>query len=424
MAPGVGSLPAAAGPEPAPDRVDPVAHLEPLLAALPRRAVLALKLGLRVFEWLPFPWRFSRASLEARQDFLREIEASPSATKRDLALFLKVLTGLGYGNDPRVQAAVGYRASCAVAPEARPPVSDAGALGDLEPVGAGEDCDVVIDRLRRRGRGRRDRARRGRARRRRARGRSAHRPRRLPGGAARGADRALPRRRADGRPRPPRDPDPGRPGRGRHDRDQLGHLLPHPRAGARAVGRRAWDRLGRAPRRRLRGGRGDARRARRSTRSGWVATASCCARAPTPSASATRRCAATPAPASSAARARSAAVSTPSGPCTSPTSPGRSPPGPACEPGSRRGASCSTAPRATGVECRAGVASAGGGSRPFTVRARRAVVLAGGAFGTPELLMRSGFRSPGGELGRNLRIHPACWVGAALRRSRSAAGRA
>ena len=40
------------------------------------------------------------------------------------------------------------------------------------------------------------------------------------------------------------------------------------------------------------------------------------------------------------------------------------------------------------------------------------MVLAGGAFGTPELLLRSGFVSPSGELGRNLRIHPACWVGA------------
>ena len=39
-------------------------------------------------------------------------------------------------------------------------------------------------------------------------------------------------------------------------------------------------------------------------------------------------------------------------------------------------------------------------------------MLAGGAFGTPELLLRSGFRSPSGQLGRNLRIHPACWVGA------------
>jgi choline dehydrogenase-like flavoprotein len=70
--------------------------------------------------------------------------------------------------------------------------------------------------------------------------------------------------------------------------------------------------------------------------------------------------------------------------------------------------------RAVGVECRAGVAAAGanGSGRPFSVRARRAVILAGGSFGTPELLLRSGFRSPSGELGRNLRIHPACWVGA------------
>jgi choline dehydrogenase-like flavoprotein len=65
--------------------------------------------------------------------------------------------------------------------------------------------------------------------------------------------------------------------------------------------------------------------------------------------------------------------------------------------------------RAAGVDC---VARVDGTLRPFRVQARRVVVLAGGAFGTPELLLRSGFRSPSGELGRNLRIHPACWVGA------------
>jgi choline dehydrogenase-like flavoprotein len=65
--------------------------------------------------------------------------------------------------------------------------------------------------------------------------------------------------------------------------------------------------------------------------------------------------------------------------------------------------------RATGVDCVAGV---NGNGRPFRVRAKRAVIVAGGAFGTPELLLRSGFRSPSGQLGRNLRIHPACWVGA------------
>ena len=48
--------------------------------------------------------------------------------------------------------------------------------------------------------------------------------------------------------------------------------------------------------------------------------------------------------------------------------------------------------------------------RPFTVGAR-AVIAAGGALGTPELLLRSGI-SGGGLVGRNLHIHPACWVGA------------
>jgi choline dehydrogenase-like flavoprotein len=65
--------------------------------------------------------------------------------------------------------------------------------------------------------------------------------------------------------------------------------------------------------------------------------------------------------------------------------------------------------RATGLEC---VAQVDGRVRRFPVSARRAIVVAGGAFGTPELLLRSGFRSPSGQLGRNLRIHPACWVGA------------
>ena len=67
--------------------------------------------------------------------------------------------------------------------------------------------------------------------------------------------------------------------------------------------------------------------------------------------------------------------------------------------------------RAVGVECLAGRGgSSNGNRRPYTVRARRATIVAGGAFGTPELLMRSGLG--GGQVGRNLHIHPACWVGA------------
>ena len=57
--------------------------------------------------------------------------------------------------------------------------------------------------------------------------------------------------------------------------------------------------------------------------------------------------------------------------------------------------------RAVGVSCRGG----------YEVRAR-AVVLAAGALGTPELLLGQGLANSSGAVGRHLRIHPACWVGA------------
>jgi choline dehydrogenase-like flavoprotein len=47
--------------------------------------------------------------------------------------------------------------------------------------------------------------------------------------------------------------------------------------------------------------------------------------------------------------------------------------------------------------------------RDWEVRAK-AVISAGGAFGTPELLLRSGISHP--ALGRHLHIHPAAWIGA------------
>jgi len=53
----------------------------------------------------------------------------------------------------------------------------------------------------------------------------------------------------------------------------------------------------------------------------------------------------------------------------------------------------------------------GVGGHGYEVRAR-AVVLAGGALGTPELLLGQGLANSSGALGRHLRIHPACWVGA------------
>jgi choline dehydrogenase-like flavoprotein len=47
----------------------------------------------------------------------------------------------------------------------------------------------------------------------------------------------------------------------------------------------------------------------------------------------------------------------------------------------------------------------------YEVKAR-AVVLAAGALGTPQLLMGQGTANSSGAVGAHLRIHPACWVGA------------
>ena len=81
--------------------------------------------------------------------------------------------------------------------------------------------------------------------------------------------------------------------------------------------------------------------------------------------------------------------------------------------------------RAVGVEGRSGVAwhqngaptadgvGGSGAGHPYALRARRAVILAGGAFGTPgaAAALRA-FARPAAPLGRNLTDPPACWVGA------------
>jgi choline dehydrogenase-like flavoprotein len=64
--------------------------------------------------------------------------------------------------------------------------------------------------------------------------------------------------------------------------------------------------------------------------------------------------------------------------------------------------------RAAGVSCSVDSEAP---PRLFEVRART-VISAGGAFGTPELLMRSGLGAANGTLGGNLHLHPAAWIGA------------
>jgi choline dehydrogenase-like flavoprotein len=104
--------------------------------------VQVVRVALRVFEWLPFPWRFSRLTVEARSEYMAKMEGSRFALYRDLLLLAKLLAMIGWARDERVRNAIGFEYSCAVAEGApQPPSTD---LGDLEPRGEGEECDVAI----------------------------------------------------------------------------------------------------------------------------------------------------------------------------------------------------------------------------------------------------------------------------------------
>src|SRR5215218_7999013 len=136
MAPGIDGLPAA---ERDVDVSGPVAKF---LRSVSPPVLLRLRLGLRAFEWLPFPWRFSRLDPEGAADFLHRLERSRFPLHHELLMMAKILSVLGYAAAPAVEARIGTKIGCALADGSLP--EPAGTLGDLEPRGEGEECDVVI----------------------------------------------------------------------------------------------------------------------------------------------------------------------------------------------------------------------------------------------------------------------------------------
>jgi len=136
MAPGIDGLPAAEC------EVDVSGRVADFLGSLPPRVLGRIRLGLRVFELLPFPWRFSRLDLATREDFLRRMERSRLGVYHELLLMGKVFTTLGYAIDTGVAGRIGVETSCRLADGSLP--EPAGSLGDTQPRGEGEECDVVI----------------------------------------------------------------------------------------------------------------------------------------------------------------------------------------------------------------------------------------------------------------------------------------
>ncbi len=402
MAPAVDGLPAA-------EREVAVAQpVGKLLAALSPRTLRQIRLGLLAFEWLPFPWRFSRLDAAAREDFLRQMERSRFGLHHQLLLMAKTFTTLGYAIDPRVEVRVGMETSCRLDDGTVPQPS--GSLGDTRPAGEAEECDVAIV------------------------GSGA-------GGAAAAAVLAeagldvlvLEAGQSYNRDSYPSDP--------------LEAIASLYRDGGLTIAE------GRPP---------IPVPVARTVGGTTVINSGTCFRAPDPVLSHWRErygvewaeelapdfaeseefLRVTPLDpermgrngqlameGAAAIGAGGGPISRNAGNCVQCSS---CPYG--CRIDAKRAMHVSYLPRAvaagarvrTGVEARrvlvedgraAGVRcvatpSGGrdGGARPYTVRARRATIVAGGAFGTPELLLRSGLG--GGQVGRNLHVHPACWVGA------------
>lgn len=399
MAPGIDGLPAAERD------VDVSGAVAKFLRSVSPPVLLRLRLGLRAFEWLPFPWRFSRLEPEAAADFLHRLEGSRFPLHHDLLLMAKIFSTLGYAVVPAVEARVGVEIGCALADGLLP--APTGSLGDLEPRGEGEECDVAIV-----------------------------------GSGAGGAVAAAMLAEAgldvlvlEAGDHYDRDNYPA-------DRLQAVAELyrdagltiaagrpPIPIPVARAVGGTTVINSGtcfRAPDPVLENWRGEhgvawARELdedyaeaeeflqvtqldpERMGRNGQLAMEG-----------------------AAALGVSGAPIHRNAGNCVQCSS---CPFG--CAIDAKRGMHVSYLPRAVaaGARVRAGVEArrvlveggravglacaardGNGRTRPYIVRARRAVIAAGGAFGTPELLLRSGLGGP--QVGRNFHIHPACWVGA------------
>jgi choline dehydrogenase-like flavoprotein len=136
MAPGIDGLPAAER------EIDVSGPIGEFLRSLSPRVLLRLRLGLRAFEWLPFPWRFSRLDQAAAEDFLRKLERSSLSLHHDLLLMAKIFSTLGYAVAPEVEGRIGVETGCALADGSTP--EPAGSLGDTRARGEGEECEVAI----------------------------------------------------------------------------------------------------------------------------------------------------------------------------------------------------------------------------------------------------------------------------------------
>jgi choline dehydrogenase-like flavoprotein len=128
-----------------PGGVDAAAAVSRFLGGVPSRQRFVVVAALRVVEWLSGARPFSRLPVAARTGRIERLAANPLG--REVVLLLKALISFGWARDPRVQAALGIRPGCELAPGAPRPGPAVAPLAreDLRiPDEEVERCDVVI----------------------------------------------------------------------------------------------------------------------------------------------------------------------------------------------------------------------------------------------------------------------------------------
>lgn len=137
-------LPGTVLPGAGPGGVDAAAAVSRFLARVPARQRFVVVAALRALEWLSLPRPFSHLGLAARTRRIERLTAVPLA--RELMLLLKGLTSFGWARDQGVLDALGIQPTCELAPGAPHPRPGVPALRAADLLAPDEDvaCDVVI----------------------------------------------------------------------------------------------------------------------------------------------------------------------------------------------------------------------------------------------------------------------------------------
>lgn len=143
LIPDTGKLPAAES------EIDVVAPISGFLEGAPSRQLAKIRMALWALELSTVIYaglrRFSRLSIGDREQHLRRLERSRVATLREIFVMLKGLTSIGYCRAPKVQMAIDYSARCSGPPDAGTN-NDRARLepDDLGPVGEDIETDIVV----------------------------------------------------------------------------------------------------------------------------------------------------------------------------------------------------------------------------------------------------------------------------------------